>query len=91
MAHTYKFRPDDTEDERDVRKMRSEYNRREDRKIERMLIEIPVHFDLWMQGARTGWIHDVAKDGTWLVRMHHSQVKRLVKIGPEDQPYCKVL
>ena len=37
MAHTYKFRPDDTEDERDVRKMRSEYNRREDRKIERML------------------------------------------------------
>lgn len=37
MAHTYKYRPDDTEDERDVRKMRSEYNRREDRKIERML------------------------------------------------------
>lgn len=55
------------------------------------LIEIPVHFDLWMQGATTGWIHDVAKDGTWLVRMRHSQVRRLVEIGPKDQPYCKVL
>ena len=54
-------------------------------------IEIPVHFDLWMQGARTGWIHDRRKDGTWLVAMDHPQVKRLVRIEPADQQYCKVL
>lgn len=53
-------------------------------------IEIPVHFDLWMQGARTGWVHSTRKDGTWMVRMDHYQVKKLVPISPEDQPFCKV-
>ena len=54
-------------------------------------VEIPVHYDLWMQGARTGWISDTSKDGTWLVQMDHHQVKRLVRIPPADQPFCKVL
>lgn len=54
-------------------------------------IEIPVHFDLWMQGARTGWIHGTLTDGTWLVAMDHPQVKRLVRIEPKDQSYCKVI
>jgi hypothetical protein len=54
------------------------------------VIEIPVHFDLWMQGATTGWISSTLKDGTWCVRMHHSHVRRVVRIKPEDQPYCKV-
>lgn len=54
-------------------------------------IEIPVHFDLWMQGARTGWVHSIRKDGIWLVRMDNPRVKKLVWIGVEDQPYCKVL
>jgi hypothetical protein len=54
-------------------------------------IEIPVHFDLWMRGARTGKIYDTMKDGTWRVKMDHPQVKNLVKIPPADQEYCKVL
>lgn len=54
-------------------------------------IEIPVHFDLWMQGARTGWISDTLADGTWLVRMDNPRVKKLVRIGKDDQHYCKVL
>jgi len=54
-------------------------------------IEIPVHYDLWMRGARTGHITSVTKDGTWVVKMEHWQVKRRVRVPPADQPYCKVL
>jgi len=55
-------------------------------------IEIPVHFDLWMRGARTGYIHSIREhDGAWLVRMDHPQVRKLVVIPKEDQPYCKAI
>ncbi len=54
-------------------------------------IEIPVHFDLWMQGATTGKITSVKKDGTWMVKMDHHQVKRRVAIAPADQEFCKIL
>jgi hypothetical protein len=57
----------------------------------RRYIEIPVHFDLWMQGARTGTVQSVMRDGTWKVRMDNKRVKRLVRIAPEDQAYCKIL
>ena len=56
----------------------------------RRKIEIPVHFDLWMQGATTGEIVNVKKDGTWVVKMDHPQVKHRVYIKPEDQEFCKV-
>lgn len=51
-------------------------------------IEIPVHFDLWMRGARHGVIRRVRKDGTWIVKMDNPNVKRLVHIAPEDQVFC---
>lgn len=54
-------------------------------------IEIPVHFDLWMRGARTGHIKRVRKDGAWLVKMEHPQVRRLIIVLPDDQTFCKVL
>ncbi len=56
-----------------------------------MRIEIPVHFDLWMRGARFGTVVRVSKDGTWRVRMDHPQVKRLVRVPPYDQTFCRVL
>lgn len=56
-----------------------------------MRVEIPVHFDLWMLGARTGLLHSTTKDGTWLIRMDHPSVRRLVRVSPADQPFCKVL
>jgi len=54
-------------------------------------IEIPVHFDLWMRGARFGVITRTTRAGVWLVRMDHPQVRRLVRIAPADQAFCKVL
>jgi hypothetical protein len=56
-----------------------------------MRIEIPVHYDLWMRGARFGDVRDYKKDGTWMVKMDHPQVKRLVRIPPADQEFCKVI
>jgi len=56
-----------------------------------MRIEIPVHFDLWMQGATTGHVERTDKNGAWHVRMDHPQVKRLVVIKPDDQQFCKIL
>jgi hypothetical protein len=53
-------------------------------------IEIPVHYDLWMQGATTGKITSTLKDGSWMVKMDHPQVKRRLRIPPADQEYCKV-
>ncbi len=53
-------------------------------------IEIPVHFDLWMRGATTGYIRSVRKDGTWMVRMDNKRVRRLVPISPADQSFCKI-
>lgn len=54
-------------------------------------IEIPVHFDLWMRGAREGVITSVKRDGTWMVKMDHPQVKRRVQITERDKEYCRIL
>ena len=44
-----------------------------------MRIEIPVHYDLWMRGARTGTV--VAhRRNHWLVRMDHPQVGQPAKV-----------
>jgi len=37
MSHTYRFEKDEHEDPRAVRRMKSEYNKREDARIEAML------------------------------------------------------
>lgn len=56
-----------------------------------MRIEIPVHFDLWMRGAQYGRVVEYRKDGAWLVKMDHWQVKRRIVIMPEDQNFCRIL
>lgn len=59
-------------------------------------IEIPVHYDLWMQGARTGVVTAFrhGKPGYsdyYLVKMDHPAVKRRVKLWRLDWNYMKVL
>lgn len=57
-------------------------------------IEIPVHYDRWMQGARFGKVtgYRNGKPGQsdyLLVKMEHPQVKRCVKVWRRDWPYVK--
>jgi hypothetical protein len=59
-------------------------------------IEIPVHYDRWMQGARfgvvTGWRK--CRDGYSahvLVKMDHPQVRKRVRVWAIDFDYLKVL
>lgn len=53
-------------------------------------LEIPAHFDLWMQGARFGKVTSAAKDGSHvLVKMDHPQVRNRVKIGEADFDSCR--
>lgn len=55
-------------------------------------VEIPVHYDLWMRGARYGVVTSVTKDATHIcVRMDHPGVKRLARIAGMDVEYIKVL
>lgn len=54
-------------------------------------IKIPAHFDLWMRGARYGTVIRVDKNSVWHVKIDHPQVKRIVKIGPHDQDYCRAV
>lgn len=54
-------------------------------------IELPCHYDLWMRGARTGTVIMCDNAGTWIVRLDHLQVRRLVHVPPADQPYCSIL
>jgi len=57
-------------------------------------IEIPVHYDLWMRGARFGVVsgHRLGKpghSGCILVKMDHPQVKRALRIWSIDLDYIK--
>ena len=59
-------------------------------------IEIPVHYDLWMRGARFGTVtsYRQGKPGLSaciLVKMDHPQVRRRLKVWALDWDYCKVL
>lgn len=59
-------------------------------------IEIPVHYDLWMRGARFGRVTAFrnGKPGQSdyvLVKMDHAQVKRRLKLWRLDWDYAKVL
>jgi hypothetical protein len=59
-------------------------------------IEIPVHYDLWMRGARFGTIRAFrnGKPGTSdyvLVRLEHPGVKKLLKLWRPDWDYTKLL
>lgn len=59
-------------------------------------VEIPVHYDLWMRGARSGKITAFrnGKDGYsdhYLVKMDHPQVRRRLKLWKLDWEYTKAL
>lgn len=64
-------------------------------------IEIPVHYDLWMRGARFGKVVGLAWDhslpgGRPIVRairvkLDHPQVRRQLKIWRTDLDYIKVV
>jgi hypothetical protein len=59
-------------------------------------IEIPVHYDLWMQGARRGTVTAFRKGGDGisdcvLVKMDHPQVKKRLKLWALDWDYIKYL
>lgn len=57
-------------------------------------VEIPVHYDLWMRGARmgtvTGFRHGTPGTSDYLlVRMDHAKVKKRVKLWRIDWEYAK--
>lgn len=59
-------------------------------------IEIPVHYDLWMRGARFGTVTGFrngapGKSAYVLVRMDHPQVKRSLKVWALDWAYVREL
>ena len=59
-------------------------------------IEIPVHYDLWMRGARFGTVTKAmpgkpGQSAFVYVKMDHPQVKRRLKLWALDWDYCKVL
>jgi hypothetical protein len=59
-------------------------------------IQIPVHYDLWMQGARYGTVTGFRHSKTpgtsdyVLVKMDHPQVKRRLKLWRMDWDYATV-
>jgi len=60
-------------------------------------IEIPVHYDLWARGAKTGTVTGYRESKTpgqsdyLTVRMDHPQVKGLLKLWRIDWAYIKLL
>ena len=59
-------------------------------------IEIPVHYDLWMRGARHGTVtqfrHGEPGQSDYVyVKMDHPQVRKRLKLWRIDWDYVKVL
>lgn len=58
-------------------------------------IEIPVHSDMWMRGARFGVVTSWKRGAVGvadcaLVKMDHPQAKRRFKLWRGDIPYARV-
>lgn len=57
-------------------------------------IEIPVHFDVWVQGARHGVVssikHNMFGQLIFYVKMDNKRVKRRVKLLIAHLEYCKL-
>jgi hypothetical protein len=55
-------------------------------------VEIPVHYNAWMRGARFGLVTRIGKDAAFVwVKMDHPQYKRSLKVWRIDYEYMKVL
>lgn len=59
-------------------------------------IEIPVHYDMWMRGARFGEVTafrngKAGQSDYLLVKMDHPQIKRRLKLWRIDWDYAKLI
>jgi hypothetical protein len=60
-------------------------------------IETPVHYDMWMRGARFGQVtafrhsNQAGTSDYVLVKLDHPQAKRRLKVWSLDWDYVKVL
>lgn len=60
-------------------------------------IEIPVHYDLWMRGARFGVVSTGVRSGKpgqsdyFYVKLDNLSVKRSLKIWRSDWDYIKTI
>lgn len=59
-------------------------------------IEIPVHYDLWMRGARFGEVRSYhqgseGRSAYIKVKLDHPQVRKQLKVWALDWDYCKVI
>lgn len=59
-------------------------------------IEIPVHYDAWMRGARFGVVRAFrwgkpGQSAYYLIRMDHPQMKNCIKLWSVDWSYAKAL
>lgn len=57
-------------------------------------VEIPVHYDMWMRGARLGRVVSAHKgkpgESAYVkVRLDHPQAKKLLKVWQHDFPYMR--
>lgn len=55
-------------------------------------VEIPVHYDIWVRGARFGVVSSIGKNGEFVrVKMDHPQVRGRVKVWRIDFDYMRVI
>jgi hypothetical protein len=60
-------------------------------------VEIPVHYDLWMRGAKYGKVTGFQRSNVpgisdaLTVKMDHPQVKRTIKVWALDWDYMRIL
>lgn len=59
-------------------------------------VEIPVHYDLWMRGARFGEVTvfrqgNAGQSDYVMVKIDHPQVRRRLKVWRMDWPYMRII
>lgn len=57
-------------------------------------VEIPVHYDMWMRGARTGIVTSYKRGANGysdclLVKLDHPQARRRLRLWRGDWPFAK--
>ena len=59
-------------------------------------IEVPVHYNAWMQGARFGTVtgyrqSQAGRSAFYYVRLDNPRYRFALKLWEPDVPYCKIL
>lgn len=53
-------------------------------------VEIPVHYNMWMRGARFGYVASVGPDAEYVkVKLDHPQARKQLKVWRIDFEYMK--